>query len=309
MSGRIRIGTRGSKLARWQADWVAERLRERYPDLDVVIEVVKTTGDAVQDRPLAALGGDGLFTKELDAALLDNAVDAAVHSLKDLPTAPRPGLTLAAVPCREEPGDAFIGRNINHFNDLHKNARLGTGSLRRQAQARALRPDIECVPIRGNIDTRLRKLRESDELDGIIVAAAGVIRLGMGGCISELLDTEQWLPAPGQGALAVVVREGDADTLDVIAPLEDTNARAAVAAERAFLAGVAGGCHVPVGALARVEGGRLTLDGLIAAPDGGQAVRARESGAPGEALEVGGRLAAKLLSAGGGAILSALDRH
>ncbi len=308
MSAAIRIGTRGSKLALWQANWVADRLREGCPGIDVVIEIVRTTGDAVQDRPLTALGGDGLFTKELDNALFAGEADVAVHSLKDLPTAMPEGLVLAAVPAREDARDVFIGKTARHLEDLPEGAVIGTGSPRRMAQARACVPSIETTGLRGNIDTRLRKLRESESLDGILLAAAGLKRLGLADCVTQYLDFEYWLPAPGQAALGIVARAEDAEAQRVAALLEEPEARAAVTAERAALARLAGGCHVPIGAYARAEDGRLLLDGLVAAPDGSRVLRRQAEGTMAAAPALGEELAETLLRAGGGTILAALEQ-
>lgn len=307
MSECIRIGTRGSKLALWQAEWVANRLRERSPGTETGIEVITTAGDKVQDRPLAALGVKGSFTKELDRALLACEIDMAVHSLKDMPTELERGLVLAAVPEREDAHDVFIGKRWATLAELPEGAVIGTGSLRRRAQLRAVRPDAESIDIRGNIDTRIRKLRESSTLEGIILAAAGVIRLGLSNEISSVLEYGDWLPAPGQGALGVVIRDGLPAVLEAAALLDDPSAHVAVMAERALLARIEGGCHVPVGAYARIEAGNLVLDGLIADPDGGQVVRAQLRGVPDSATDIGTALAETLLSDGGARILAACE--
>ena len=307
MTETIRIGTRGSRLALWQANWVADRLRALRPGLDVDIQIIKTTGDTVQDRPLALIGVKGAFTKELDRALLGGEVDVLVHSLKDVPTEPAPGITLAAVPEREDARDVFVGKNVQRAVGLPRGAQVGTGSLRRRAQLQAMRPDLEITDLRGNIDTRIRKLFESKTLEGIILAAAGVMRLGLSEQVTEYFTCAAWLPAPGQGALGVTVRDGDSEAADVAAFLNDPAARAAVTAERALLARLEGGCHVPVGAYAQLVEGTLVLDGLVADPDGSRMVRATNRGTPEEAAALGTELADTLLSMGGDAILSALE--
>ncbi len=307
MSKAIRIGTRGSQLALWQANHVAGRLRALDSNLDVTIQIIKTTGDMVQDRPLALIGVKGAFTKELDKALLGGEVDVVVHSLKDIPTEPAVGIALAAVPEREDPRDVFVGKNVQRVVELPQGARVGTGSLRRRAQLQAMRPDVEITDIRGNIDTRLRKLLESKTLEGIILAAAGVTRLGLVERVTEHLACADWLPAPGQGALGITVRDGDREAAGVVALLNDPAARAAVTAERALLARLEGGCHVPVGAYAQLDGGTLALDGLVADPDGSRVVRATRQGAPEDAAAIGTALADELLSMGGDAILAALE--
>ncbi|NIA15754.1 MAG: hydroxymethylbilane synthase [Nitrospiraceae bacterium] len=307
MTGAIRIGTRGSQLALWQAHWVADQLRALRPGLVVDVQIVKTTGDTVQDRPLALIGVKGAFTKELDRALLGGEVDVVVHSLKDVPTEPAPGIALVAVPEREDARDVFVGKNVQRVADLPQGAQVGTGSLRRRAQLQATRPDLEITDLRGNIDTRLRKLVESKTLEGIILAAAGVVRLGLLERVTEHLAYADWLPAPGQGALGITVRDTDSETGAVAALLDDPAARAAVTAERAFLARLEGGCHVPVGAYAQLDAGTLVLDGLVADPDGSRTVRATSRGAPAEAEALGTALADTLLSMGGGAILAALE--
>lgn len=306
MKGRVVIGTRGSPLALWQANWAADTLRERQPGLEVVLQVVKTIGDRIQDRPLEAIGVQGAFTKELDHALLEGAVDLVVHSLKDVPTQPADGTIIAAVPLREDPRDAFIGKSVARFQELPKGASVATGSLRRQAQLKVLRPDISVEGLRGNIDTRLRKLRESDTLHGIILARAGVKRLGLEQHVTQLLELRDWLPAPGQGALGIAARARDTDSTAVAMLLDDSATHAAVDAERALLARLEGGCHVPIGTHATVHGDRLTLDALVAAPDGATHVRDKIAGAVAEAEVLGVKLAERLLEHGAQAILAAL---
>ncbi|HIJ65415.1 MAG TPA: hydroxymethylbilane synthase [Candidatus Hydrogenedentes bacterium] len=303
----LRVGTRGSKLALWQARWVADRLREHSSDTRVEIKVVRTLGDKVQDRPLAEVGAIGSFTRELDRALLDGDIDLAVHSLKDVPAAAVKGIALAAVPEREDPRDAFIGKGAKRLVDLPRNAAVGTGSLRRRAQLLALRPDLMVADLRGNIDTRLRKLNESKTLQGIVLALAGIRRLGLGVHVTEILDTPKWLPAPGQGALAVMAREGDGAVAAIAARLEHSATRSAITAERVMLARLGGGCHVPIGAYAYADGDALALHGFVADPDGVRVVRSQARGETSAAGALGARLAEELLATGGKEVLAALD--
>ncbi len=308
MSDMLRIGTRGSMLAMRQAQWVADRLSEHCPDIQLAIEILKTTGDRVQDAPLAKLGSVGVFTRELDQALLEGRIDIAVHSLKDVPTSPAEGIALAAIPEREDPRDVFVGRCAPRIEELPSGASVGTGSLRRRALLAAIRPDLQAVELRGNIDTRLRKLQESDVMEGIILAAAGVRRTGMSVVITEWLDVDAWLPAPGQGALAVAARNGDARACEVVGVLEHPPTRMAVTAERALLARVESGCHAPVGAYGRVSGASLLLNAFVASPTGGRMVRLHAEGPAHEAAHVGEQLAERMLREGGREILDELNR-
>ena len=303
----LRIGTRGSRLALCQARWVAGELGRRCPDVDVDVTIVKTTGDRVQDKPLSELGVRGAFTKELDRALLDGRVDMAVHSLKDVPTQDVPGIVLVAVTKREDPRDAFVGRETGSIEELPEGAVVGTGSLRRRAQLLRMRPDLQVVPVRGNIDTRLSKLRDTNTLGGILLAMAGVIRLGIEDQTIRPLDVPGWLPAPGQGALAIAARCDDDALLAASGHLDDPAARIATTSERAMLAGLAGGCSVPIGAFGRIEDGSLALDGFVASPDGAVFVRDRVAGPPERPAELGKALADRLVAQGGGDILAALE--
>jgi hydroxymethylbilane synthase len=290
------IGSRGSQLALWQARWVQARLAER--GCESRIEIIRTTGDKITDVPLAKVGTKGLFTKEIEEALLEGRADLAVHSLKDLPTELPAGLALAAVPEREDPRDAMVGARLA---DLPAGARVGTSSLRRAAQLRKLRPDLQIESVRGNLDTRVRKLDEG-RYDAIVLAAAGLKRLGWGARISEVLEPEVMCPAVGQGALAIETRE-DSAAREICAGLEHAPSRAAVAAERGLLAALGGGCQVPIGAHARVSGGRLRLAGVVASPDGAELVRAESEGPAAEAERLGAELGARLLEQGGRRIL------
>ncbi len=308
MNKVLRIGTRGSKLALWQANWVAARLGERWPDIRFEIHVIKTAGDQIQDRPLDQIPVLGVFTKELDNALLAHEIDLAVHSMKDRPTDTPEGIAIAAIPERADPRDAFIGKQAAHLCDLPLNAVVGTGSLRRQAQALAIRPDLTTTALRGNIDTRLRKLAESDSLGGIILALAGVHRLSLEKHVTEILDLPQWLPAPAQGALAITARTGDVEVAEVVSAIEDADTRAAATSERALLARLGGGCHVPVGAYAQVHAQRISLSGLIADPDGSHVLRDTVEGPIEQAEALGAQLGKILLERGGADIMSALKR-
>ena len=301
--GTIRIGTRGSKLALTQTQWAAARLAECCPGVNAEIVIIKTVGDQIQDVPLAIMGFKGIFTNELDLALLEGRVDLAVHSLKDRPVDPTEGIVLAAIPEREDPSDAFVGRVHRLLAELPSGTVVGTGSLRRRAQLLSLRPDLQTTELRGNVDTRLRKLRESEELGGIILAYAGVKRLGLAEVVTEVLDPAVWLPAPGQGALAITARADDASACAVAKALDHPPTRAAVTAERVLLARLGGGCHVPIGAYARTEDGRLSLRGFVATAEGKHALRGDKEGPVEEAERIGDALGILLLERGGAEIL------
>ena len=305
MAKTLRIGTRGSKLALWQTQWVAACLTEHFPDIHIEIETIKTTGDNIQDIPLAKIGDKGLFTKELDRALLDGQVDLVVHSLKDVPTETVEGIVIAAIPEREDPRDAFIGKDGLRFEDMAVGACIATGSLRRRAQVQAMRPDIELAGLRGNIDTRLRTLENSKDLHGIILALAGVKRLGLSHHVTEILGPPDWLPAPGQGALAIAAH--DEDVCALISVLDHDRTRWSVTAERAVLARLGGGCHVPMGAYASIEEGPLVLDAFVASLNGAKIIRHRHRGAPERAERIGTETGDYLLAHGGAEIIKALD--
>jgi hydroxymethylbilane synthase len=293
----IRIGTRGSPLALWQADHVAGCLRPLAAPRPVEIVVIHTAGDQVRDRPLAEIGGEGLFTREIQRALLDRAVDVAVHSLKDLPTVVVEGLVLAAVPERGPSGDVLVSERHRRFDDLPLGVVVATSSLRRRAQALHRRPDLRLVDIRGNVETRLRKLREQG-LDALILAAAGLERLGLGAVVTEVLDPAWMLPAVGQGALGVECRADDAPTRDALAGLDHPPTRRAVLAERSLLRTLQGGCQVPLGATARVEGDALAIRAAVVSPDGRRRIEAALRGSADAAEDVGKRLAEQLLAQG-----------
>jgi hydroxymethylbilane synthase len=304
----LRIASRGSELALWQSRSVQAALRTADPALQVEIDVIRTTGDNIQDVPLAKIGDKGLFTKELDSALLNGDADLAVHSLKDVPTRLPDGLTLAAITSREDPRDVVLlppGRRGGLYY-VKSGAKVGTSSLRRRAQLQALRPDLDITDLRGNLNTRLAKL-DAGAYDAIILAAAGVLRLGWAERIGQYLDAPAWLPAVGQGALAVVARADRPDVLDRLRPLHDPVAAACTRAERALLRALEGGCQVPIGALAAVdEDGVLLLHGLVADLDGRRILRVQEVGSMDDAEDVGRRAADALLAKGAGEILAGI---
>ncbi len=292
---RIRIGTRGSKLALWQAQHVKEMIEERsHHQAELVI--IKTKGDKIQDTPLARIGGKGLFVKEIEKALLENRIDMAVHSMKDVPVELPGGLEIGAIPQREEPWDLLVVKEREHLQKLPKGAKVGTSSLRRQAQLLAQRPDLQIRPLRGNLDTRYRKLREGD-LDAIVVALAGVKRLGINDLPHRVLSPQECLPAIGQGALAIEVRQGM--WRETLQALHHPSTAVCIEAERAFLKCIGGSCQVPVAALGRMKNGILVLEGLIATPDGKMVLRGNLRGDPQVARDIGNRLAQELLAQGG----------
>ncbi len=303
---KIRLGTRGSALALAQARWVQKQLTARHPHCRVELVVIKTTGDTLHDVPLAQVGGKGLFIKEIEEALLSGQVDLAVHSLKDLPAQVPAGLMLGAVPAREDHRDAFISKRHPNLEAIPAGGRIGTGSLRRRAQILHLRPDLEIVPLRGNVDTRLKQM-ESLGLDALILAAAGLNRLGLGQVYRGLLPETEMLPAVGQGALGLEVRAADRRLQELLAFLDHPPSRVAVTGERAFLARLEGGCLVPVAALGWETGGSLTLEGLISDLEGRRYLRDRVSGPEDQAWSLGTALADRLLSRGGREILAALS--
>ena len=298
----LRIGTRASQLALWQANWVADRLKQFGVHVELVD--ITTSGDEQQVGPIASLGTQGVFTKEIQSAVLDGRVDLAVHSLKDLPTETVDGLVLAAVPEREAIADAFVSGDGSGLDSLAEGARVGTGSLRRQAQLLHLRPDIQVSGIRGNVDTRLKKL-DTGEYDAIVLATAGLIRLGLADRISELLEPPKMLPAVGQGALGLECAVDNKPVLEVVGRLNHSESRSAVDAERAMLAMLHGGCSAPVGAWGRIEGNRLLLDGLVASLDGKNILRASIVGETFDSQSLGKQLADELLSQGAAEIIAA----
>jgi len=297
----LRLGTRASLLALQQANWVKTRVEDLNPEVTVTLVHIKTTGDKL-DFPLFKVGGKGLFVKEIEEALARKEVDLAVHSAKDLPAVIPEGLDLIAFPEREDPRDALVSPGKKRFGEIRGGGRVGTGSLRRQAQLLNLRPDLEVVPLRGNLDTRLKKLTALD-LDAVILAYAGLHRMGWEDRISEFFDPEMMVPAIGQGALAIESREGDERVRKVVEPLNHLATQISVLAERAFLQRLGGGCQVPVAGYARIESGTLIMTGLVAGVDGRKVVRGKEEGPLEKNQELGDRLAGNLLQRGAGEIL------
>jgi hydroxymethylbilane synthase len=298
----LRIGTRGSPLALWQARHVAELLRGVVLERPIELVEIETVGDQVRDVPLVLLGGDGAFTKAIQQALLDRRVDVAVHSLKDLPTFRVEGLMLAAVPKRGPTGDAFVSRKHRAFVELPAGAVVATSSLRRRAQLLQRRPELNLTDMRGNVETRLRKLVEQD-LDGIILAQAGLVRLGLADQITEVLDATWMFPAVGQGALGLECRCDDDAVRVIVDRLNDAATRWAVLAERALLRGLGGGCQVPIGAVTKITEGDLTLRGVVLPPDGSQRVEAEIVGPMEQAESLGQELADRLRARGAGELL------
>ena len=295
---RLRIGSRGSQLALWQANHISALLRERGHEVE--LEIIKTTGDKITDVALAKVGTKGMFTKEIEEALAAGRVDLAVHSLKDLPTEVPPGFEIAAITKRENPRDVLVSKKYARLEDLPHGGRVGTSSLRRQAQIKAVRPDLDIHPLRGNVDTRIRKL-DSGEYDAIILAAAGVNRLGLTALVKQVIAADIVCPAAGQGALGIEIREGDSAMRQHLAFLDDAAARAATTCERALLNKLGGGCQVPIGAFAEIRNGRLHLEGVVAHPDGTLVLRESRDGDDPERL--GSEVGETLLSRGGDAIL------
>ena len=297
----LRIGSRGSQLALWQANHISALLRERGHQVE--LEIIKTTGDKITDVALAKVGTKGMFTKEIEEALAEGRVDLAVHSLKDLPTELSSGFEIAAITTRENPRDVFCSHKYEKIEDLPHGARVGTSSLRRQAQLKAVRPDLNIHPLRGNVDTRLRKL-EAGDYDAIILAAAGLNRLGKTQLVRQIIPAEVMCPAAGQGALGIEIRAGDSVTRQHLAFLDDAAARATTTCERALLNKLGGGCQVPIGAFAEVRNGRLHLEGIVADPDGSKVLRDSRDGTDAEKL--GNDAGAALLARGGDEILEAV---
>ena len=297
----LRLGTRGSALARWQAEWIAQRLQER--GVAVEIQLISTQGD-VRSGPIGSLGEQGVFTKEIQRALLDHEIDLAVHSLKDLPTEPVDGLTLAAVPAREGVRDALVCNQASCLEELPQGAKIGSGSTRRRSQLLHLRPDLEILDIRGNVDSRLKKLDEG-QYDAIILAEAGLRRLGWKDRIAHAFAPQFLLPAVGQGALGVEARQDDEATLEKLSLLNDASSKAAVLAERAMLAALRGGCLAPVGAWGRAEGEKLRLDGAVLSLDGRDKLMVSQQSDPGDCETLGREVAEKLLKIGAAELIAA----
>jgi hydroxymethylbilane synthase len=299
---KLTIGTRGSKLALWQSEYIRARI-EGLTGLEVRIKVIKTTGDKILDVPLSKVGGKGLFTKEIEVELDAGTVDLAVHSMKDVPTEMPPGLVMAAMPERVDPRDVIVSGAGYTLDTMPEGARVGTSSLRRVAQVRALRPDVEIVDIRGNLDTRMRKA-ETGEVDVVILAAAGITRLGWAERITHYIPTSQMVSAVGQGAIGIEIREDDEFMQGVCARLADPDTMTCVTAERVVMRTLEGGCQVPIGAYARIEGGALVMDGMVGSVDGATILRARVEGDAGDPAALGHGLVDRLLELGAAAILA-----
>ena len=301
----VRIATRRSALAMWQARHVSGLLTAREPGLEVQLLELMTRGDRILDVPLAEVGGKGLFVKEIEDALLRREAQIAVHSMKDLPAVLADGLIIAAVPPREDPRDALVSKG-KRLEDLPQGARVGTASLRRAAQLKAVRPDLQVETIRGNVQTRLRKVEEG--FDAVVLAYAGLRRLGLDGAVVQVFSPEEMLPAVAQGALAIEARADDAETLRRLAPLDDATTRHQVEAERGFMRRLQGGCQVPLAGFARVEGDTVRIRGLVASLDGTRVIRGERAGKVSDADRVGDALAADLLAQGADEILATIER-
>ena len=301
-SNNITIGTRGSPLALWQAHWIKSQLESLHDDLTVDLVKIKTSGDKIQDVPLAKVGGKGLFTKEIEESMLRYEIDIAIHSMKDVPIQIPPSLTLSVVTEREDPRDALISRKNLKLDDLPKGAKVGTGSFRRTTQLLHYRPDLEVIPMRGNVQTRLNKL-ESEGLDAIILAAAGLIRLDMVDHITEYIDPEIMLPGGGQGAVGIESRKEDLRVMNRIFPLDHEETHRALEAERSFLTRLEGGCQVPIGVYATIDGNSLRLRGLVGSLDGKQVLKAEQTGSIEDPIAIGLGLAGEILEMGADKIL------
>jgi hydroxymethylbilane synthase len=301
----VRLATRGSTLALAQANTVATMLQTAHPGLYVELQIIQTTGDVVQNRALSQIGEQGVFVKEIEQALIDGQADFAVHSCKDLESTTPSGLILAAFPLRADPRDVLISRHGLTLNELPAGAKVGTSSLRRACQIKFLRPDVEIVTLRGNVDTRLRKA-QTEDYDAIVLAAAGLERLQIEQAVTEVLDVDTFIPMVGQGALALECRVIDQTVRDLLAPLNHSPTALAVRVERQFLARLAGGCQVPIAAHATIEGDQVRLRGLIGLPDGSRVVRGERVASLADANTLGAQLADALLYDGGAAILGSL---
>ena len=306
MNTPIKIGTRASKLAMWQAEWVKSALNGKFPGRPVELVTIKTKGDKILDVPLAKVGGKGLFVKEIEQALLDHRIDIAVHSMKDMPAEIPDGLCIGAIPQREEAADVLISKSARRFAELRRGAVIGTSSLRRAAQLRHARPDIEIVPLRGNLDTRLKKL-QSDDLDAVVLAAAGIIRLKLEHRITQYLDADLMLPAVGQGALCIEIRRSDPKIESMTTALDHPDSRAVVLGERAFLNRLGGSCQVPIAGHGEIKGSQFHLTGLVADLNGSQVFKSTLSGSVASTESLGIDLAEQLLCRGAGKILEQLQ--
>lgn len=305
MSSLLRIATRESPLALWQANYVKSALERAHPDLEVLLVPMTTRGDQILNSPLSKIGGKGLFIKELEVALLEDRADIAVHSMKDVPTELPEGMTLAAMLSRADPRDAFVSVKHSNFDALPHGARVGTSSLRRQCQLRSLRPDLEVLPLRGNVETRLRKLQDGD-FDAIVLATAGLTRLGLADRITHFIDTERSLPAVGQGIVGVECRSDDARSIALLEALDDAAARQCCEAERAFALRLQGSCQSPIAGFAELHGEQIRLRGLVGSDDGRTVYRGSIEGPASQRHELGTALAERLIAQGAGALLDEL---
>ena len=299
---KIRIGTRGSDLALVQANWVSDRLKSLYPDMSVEVVPIRTRGDRMQDISLVEIGGKGIFVKEIEEALLRGDIDIAVHSMKDVPVDLPDGLVIGAIPGREDPRDVLISREGRKMEGLSMGAKIGTGSLRRGMQIKNLMPDIEIVPVRGNIDTRIKKI-VTENLDGIIIAAAGMKRMGRGREITQYIPLEVMMPSVGQGVLGIELREDDRKAGELISPLNHPDTVVEISAERAFLRRLGGGCQVPIAGIARKHGDNLVIKGLVGSVDGSVMIMDEVRGNSGDWEDMGSALAENILSRGGRVVL------
>jgi len=301
---KLVIGTRGSKLALWQSEYI-KGLVEEITGLPVELKIIKTTGDKILDVPLAKVGGKGLFTKELEVELAAGTVDLCVHSMKDVPTELPEGLYIAATPKRVDPRDALVSGKGYTLETLPEGAKVGTSSLRRVAQVRALRPDVEIVDVRGNLDTRMRKA-EDGEVDVVILASAGITRMGWAERISSYIPTEQMVSAVGQGAIGIEIREGDEFMIDVMAKINDAETFTCVTAERVVMRRLEGGCQVPIGAYARIVDGALVMDGLVGSVAGDRIIRDQLTGDPADPVALGEAMVARLREMGADEVLACI---
>jgi hydroxymethylbilane synthase len=306
MPASIKIGTRASKLALWQANWVQSALNEKFPDQEIELVTIKTKGDKILDVPLAKVGGKGLFVKEIEQALLGGRIDLAVHSMKDMPAEIPDGLCIGAVPQREDPADVLVARDGLAFSKLKRGALIGTSSLRRAAQLQHARPDISIVPLRGNLDTRLKKL-QTENLDAVVLAAAGIKRLELTHRITEYLQADIMLPAVGQGALCIEMRQDDPVIGPMLAALDHPDSRAVVLGERAFLKRLGGSCQVPIAGHGEIVTATFALTGLVADVDGSRLIKAALSGPADDTEAIGVQLAEQLIARGADKILEELN--
>ena len=303
---KVRIGSRGSPLALWQANWIKDLLLKQHSDLDVDIKIIKTSGDKIQDVPLAKIGGKGLFVKEIEESLLKRKVDFAVHSMKDMPINFPINLCIACVAKRENPFDALISRNDIKLADLPKGAKIGTGSLRRISQLLNYRPDFKLIPLRGNLETRLKKL-DTEGLDAIILAAAGLIRLGWDSRITEIISPDILLPAMGQGAVGIEARKNDVENQILLADIDDEDTHYALDAERALVSQLEGGCNVPIGAFATLDADQITLTGLVASLDGKTLYKKAMTDIKTNAIVMGRKMGDELIGMGADRIMQEIQ--